>query len=59
MEKKDLKELEKELIKVKTFTIAQAQIMKEILIEIKLLRRDIKSQVSTEMTLEKSKTKAS
>ena len=57
MEKKDLKELEKELIRVKTFTMVQAQLMKEILIEIKLLRRDIQSPLSTEMTLEKSKTK--
>ena len=58
MEKKDLKDLEKELKSLKTFTIVQAQIMKEILTEIKLLRRDIKSQHSTEMTLETSKMKA-
>ncbi|KKN09273.1 hypothetical protein LCGC14_1048270 [marine sediment metagenome] len=44
MEKKDLKELEKELSSIKTFIIAQAQLLGEILNEIKLLRRDIKSQ---------------
>ena len=44
MEKKDLKEIEKTLISLKTFTIAQAQLTRDLLNEIKLLRRDIKSQ---------------
>ena len=44
MEKKDLKEIEKTLASLKIFTIAQAQLMRNILNEIKLLRRDIKSQ---------------
>lgn len=41
MEKKDIQLMEKELKEIKTFTIAQAQLQKEILIEIKRLRRDI------------------
>lgn len=50
MEKKDLKDIEKTLTSMKTFTIALAQLTKEMLNEIKLLRKDIKSQHSTEMT---------
>jgi len=48
MEKKDLKEIEKTLTSLRTFTIAQTRLMKDILNEIKLLRRDIQSQHSTE-----------
>jgi len=44
MEKKDLKEIEKKLVSLKTFTIANTQLLRDILNEIKLLRRDIKSQ---------------
>ena len=48
MEKKDLKEIEKTLISIRTFTIAKAQLMRNILDELKLLRRDIKSQHTTQ-----------
>ena len=41
MEKKDIREIEKNLSEIKTFTIAQAQLIKEMLLEIKKLRRDI------------------
>ena len=44
MEKKDLKEIEKYLDSLKTFAIARTQLMGDLLREIKLLRRDIKSQ---------------
>lgn len=57
MEKKDLKEIEKTLISLKTFTIVQARLMKDILNEIKLLRRDIQSQHLTETIWEKFKRK--
>ncbi len=41
MEKKDLKDIERELKEIKTFTIAQARLQKEILMEIKQLWREI------------------
>ena len=46
--KKDLKDLEKLAASLKTFTIAQTQLLGDLLKEIKLLRRDIKSQHITQ-----------
>ncbi len=48
MEKKDLKDIERELINIKAFVIGQARLQKDILNEIKGLRRDLKSQHSME-----------
>ncbi len=50
MEKKDLKTIEKYLKDFKLYFMIQAKFQKEILMEIKQLRRDIKSQHSTEQT---------
>ena len=50
MEKNDLKKIEKELNEIKTYAMAQAHIQKQLLLEIKQLRRDIISQHSTETT---------
>ena len=42
MEKKDLKDIEKELINIKAFIIGSCQLQKDMLREIKLLRGDLK-----------------
>lgn len=42
MEKHDLKTIEKELKGFKIYFMIQAKFLKEILMEIKLLRRDLK-----------------
>ena len=41
MEKRDLKKIEKELNEMKVYLMVQAKIQKEIMLEIKQLRRDI------------------
>ncbi len=41
MEKNNLKKIEKELNEIKTYTMVQSHIQKELLLEIKQLKRDI------------------
>ena len=55
MEKNDLKKIEKELVDMKTYLMAQAHIQKNILMEIKQLRRDLKKSSLSEEIQEESK----